>query len=491
MFPQENPLVTVIILPGPAAEVEQSLASVRSQTYSPMELFAPVSVADDEVKSLPTDFNFLRDALPGAGTLVQLLEAGDLLHPQKIGEQVALLAATGADACYGACAYADRAQDEDPPAATFTRDDADFLAAQTGRDLVAVCSALTSRAVITAGRGARRAWEFWRQIAAAGGRFRYHDKVRAFFKRHPNERRPDDEASGLAHAELLARLLVDPADRHCFALAYALAVQVLGPWYLLEEKKGDAVAPRQRGETAAKLFVLLDRLGSDDWLRRDAPGLTQGDRAVLLGHAHYAALREGDRRAATLGVAAGRALAQIAAHDHDPYTPPRLQNLYEIFLRTCKPEIYGPYQEALRRLIYHHIAREKELDNDYRQAVRRLTEAAFQRLAARGARRVGLYGGGLHTSRLLLWIARGLVEIGEMEIVAVADDRPEKQGVFLDGIPIVAPAKLLDLQPDAVLLSSDCFENSLYEKSRPLRDAGIAVERIYGDENPQQHEPVR
>jgi len=478
MTEQIQPLVTVIVLPGPSVAADETLASVRKQSYRSLEVLSP------------TDFDWLRDPLPGAGRLVQLLEAGDLLHPEKIREQTEWLRAENADACWGACAYVDQAARDEPDAAVFTRFAEDFLAAQTARHLVATCGALATREALEAGRCASCAWEFWRNIAAAGRRFVYHDRVRAFFRMHPLGSR-HDEAGLLIHADYLERLSAQADDRFSFALAYAWAVEVLAPWHLLAERRGVEIAPELRRAAAARLFDLLDRLGDEDWLRREAPGLTQADRAVLLGHAHYTARREGDRHAAALGAAAGRALGDIAAHDHDPYTPSRLQNLYEIFLRTGDADLYGPYQEALRRLIHHQIAREKELDNDYRQAVRRLTQAAFDKLAAQGARRVGLYGGGLHTSRLLLWIARGLVDIGELELVAVADDRPEKQGLMLSGVPIVAPEKMIDLLPDAVLLSSDCFENTLYEKSRPVREAGIPVERIYGAENPQQHEPVR
>lgn len=478
MTEQIQPLVTIIVLPGSTDDIEKSLASAHRQTYTPLEVLAPA------------DFSYFSDSLPGTGSLVQLLEAGDLLHPEKINEQAALLLGENADACWGACAYVDQADREEPTAAVFTRFDADFLAAQTARHLVATCGALATRPAFDAGRGAKCAWEFWRNIAAAGRRFVYHDQAHAFFKSHPHGSH-HDPATLLLHADFLERLSTNSDNRFSFALAYAWAVEVLGPWYLIEERLGVEVSPERRRVAAAHLFGLIDRLDDGDWLRREAPGLTQADRAVLLGQAHYAARREGDRRAAALAEAAGRALAEVAAHDHDPYTPSRLQNLYEVFLRTGDADVYGPYQEALRRLIYHQIAREKELDNDYRQAVRRLTQTAFDELAARGFRRVGLYGGGLHTSRLLLWISRGLVEVGELELLAVADDRPEKQGLMLSGVPIVSPQKMIDLLPDAVLLSSDCFENTLYEKSRPVRDAGIPVERIYGEENPQQHEPVR
>ncbi|MBX3361549.1 MAG: hypothetical protein KF705_08945 [Phycisphaeraceae bacterium] len=47
-------------------------------------------------------------------------------------------------------------------------------------------------------------------------------------------------------------------------------------------------------------------------------------------------------------------------------------------------------------------------------------------------------------------------------------------------MPIVSPAAALDeLEPDAIVLSSDVFEEQLWKNAAPFREAGIEVIRVY------------
>jgi glycosyltransferase involved in cell wall biosynthesis len=102
--------------------------------------------------------------------------------------------------------------------------------------------------------------------------------------------------------------------------------------------------------------------------------------------------------------------------------------------------------------------------------------AGLDRAAQHGSR-LAIYGAGDHTrraARALDWAReRGL------EIVAIIDDEPRTTTAF--GLPLTTPADALArLKIDAVVLSSDAWEGRMWDRSRPLRDAGVHIEPLYG-----------
>ncbi|MFG0291749.1 MAG: glycosyltransferase, partial [Phycisphaerales bacterium JB050] len=107
-------------------------------------------------------------------------------------------------------------------------------------------------------------------------------------------------------------------------------------------------------------------------------------------------------------------------------------------------------------------------------------DAAVRFAVRNGAERVALYGAGQHTQRALPMLVRHL------PIVGVIDDRPQVD--FLAGIPVVRPDEAIDrLRCEAVVLSSDTIEGTLWQASRALRERGIAVYSLYAD---YSEEPV-
>ena len=99
---------------------------------------------------------------------------------------------------------------------------------------------------------------------------------------------------------------------------------------------------------------------------------------------------------------------------------------------------------------------------------------AFYRCAARGERRVALYGAGTHTRA----IGEALCT-PEVEIVCIIDDDARRHGTTLWGFPIIAPDRILEQKVDAVVLSANSIEQQLWDRPAPLREAGISVERLY------------
>lgn len=108
-----------------------------------------------------------------------------------------------------------------------------------------------------------------------------------------------------------------------------------------------------------------------------------------------------------------------------------------------------------------------------RSAADRLVAAAEEAVAD-GCRRLVVYGIGKHTRRVPEVFSKGLPFVGLM------DDRlPPWNEMF--GLPLVrCSAVMQELRPDAVILSSDAWEEAMWEKTEPLRSAGVRVVPLYG-----------
>ncbi len=115
------------------------------------------------------------------------------------------------------------------------------------------------------------------------------------------------------------------------------------------------------------------------------------------------------------------------------------------------------------------------------------TETGFHRavLAAikRGRRRIAVFGTGRHTrDRHALFVAE---RWPIWPFVGFIDDAaPLHARLF--GLPVVDAARAIEtLRPDSIILSSDLFEDRLWEKSSGFQAAGIEVIRLYAPaENP-------
>jgi radical SAM superfamily enzyme YgiQ (UPF0313 family) len=107
-------------------------------------------------------------------------------------------------------------------------------------------------------------------------------------------------------------------------------------------------------------------------------------------------------------------------------------------------------------------------------------------LAAQGARRVALYGAGRHTRRL----QDHLIE-APVEVVGVLDDNAALHGTHLGPFPICGPSDVGKLSVDAVILSSDQWEDRLWEQRGPFEQLGIPVWRLYGAGNRQEQASCR
>lgn len=87
------------------------------------------------------------------------------------------------------------------------------------------------------------------------------------------------------------------------------------------------------------------------------------------------------------------------------------------------------------------------------------------------------YGSGMHTVRVLK-----AVDFDGLRIIGIIDDDEKKWGETLRGITVMSMEQALEAAPDAVLLSSDRYENAMLEKCAPFLEAGVPVVRLYQQE---------
>jgi len=117
--------------------------------------------------------------------------------------------------------------------------------------------------------------------------------------------------------------------------------------------------------------------------------------------------------------------------------------------------------------------------------VRAIVWDAVLRLRAGGREgRVAVYGLGQHTRRMPgLFDERRWAEVMgrpfSSPFVGFIDDAPPEWTEF-HALPIVTLVRAFTLRPDAILLSSDRFEDAMFERCADLRSAGVETLRVYG-----------
>lgn len=104
----------------------------------------------------------------------------------------------------------------------------------------------------------------------------------------------------------------------------------------------------------------------------------------------------------------------------------------------------------------------------------KLLQPFFEIARERGFQKIALYGSGAHTRRIF-----EQVDLSRFDIVAVIEDDPKRHGERLAGAPIMGLIEALTRQPQAIILSSDRFEDRMYEQCRAAEIEGIFIYRPY------------
>jgi predicted O-methyltransferase YrrM len=133
----------------------------------------------------------------------------------------------------------------------------------------------------------------------------------------------------------------------------------------------------------------------------------------------------------------------------------------------------GPHTKWRPTICTETIAR-----NEADSLRRRLLERCAAWCARSGFRHIALFGAGRHTRPITRqpWAAHGV------SVTAIIDDEP--RDAFIGGVPVFQSNEFT-LNVDAVIVSSECYEDHLAARAHAICDQrGVPVIRIYGDEQP-------
>ncbi len=134
-------------------------------------------------------------------------------------------------------------------------------------------------------------------------------------------------------------------------------------------------------------------------------------------------------------------------------------------LEPIEPRVAELRERGLGVAVWPHLIEAPVTDHMHR---------VVQRVVSEGCRRIAIYGIGEHTRRSAEILDRGLPFVGFID-----DNPPSWRRIF--GMRVVTPDRALtELKPDAVVLSSDAWEEQLWHRCASLREAGVRVLPLYG-----------
>jgi hypothetical protein len=498
--PPEPGLVSVIVpcLNG-ERYVGDAIRSALAQTHPRVEVLVVDNGSTDASPAIARAFGgavrvFVepRRGLPIArnralgesrGEFVQLLDCDDLLHPDKLSRHVALLGERpDAGVVYGGARFFENSPTgpESVPA-DFVLGARDYPTALLARNLLPPVAALFRRNVARAIGGfdpalpAGEDWDFWLRAAWAGFGFHFDPAELCYYRRHPGQMTQTGPLMARGVRLVLDKIEdrlrgreLTPAEAQALACAYLRLHGMLAA-------TGDAATPR----VESRIDDLVSRARSGgSFVDVAGSELTPVEAIDLAVGVAFLARSRGRSDADAILTDALVAVDNLADVTADRIGAPALERVIDAaFARAVLAEYADwliPLRAALRRVLRRH-APERLIGLLPLLAIDHLTRPILDRGRLAGWRRIGFYGGGMHTARLL-----GLVDLGGIEVAGIADDDPGQWGRRIFGVPVMDRQALIDARPDAVVISSDRYEEQIDRRCGPLRDAGIEVVRIYG-----------
>ena len=133
---------------------------------------------------------------------------------------------------------------------------------------------------------------------------------------------------------------------------------------------------------------------------------------------------------------------------------------------------YALTDSGRRRLRILTVDLARELDS-LQEATRAMVRATLVPLALDGVQRVVFYPFG-ETAEMAYTVVAGL----GMQVVGIVDDSPRKWGARFHGLQVQPSAVLLELAPDAILVTSAVFEEAILSKLAAMPLDGIRIHVI-------------
>ncbi|GIW53562.1 MAG: hypothetical protein KatS3mg081_2917 [Gemmatimonadales bacterium] len=121
------------------------------------------------------------------------------------------------------------------------------------------------------------------------------------------------------------------------------------------------------------------------------------------------------------------------------------------------------YRQRMRHGEYERLA------EGYREMEQRIARR-LKELKAKGVDRVVFYGAGV-----VMEVARPIAEAVGLAVTGVVDDDPGKQGEERDGLRVLAPGALKELDAQALVIATFCHAREIRRRLKPASGSQVLV----------------
>lgn len=514
-FSPTTPGLVSVIIPCYNGEryIEQAIRSCLSQTYRNLEIIVVDNGSTDDSRRIAESFDpqvrVIHEPKKGlhharnaglancSGEFVQFLDCDDLLNQDKIEKQVFVLRCNPRiDIIYGSGYYFQHSIEQAVEPIHVIRQAKDYATALLANHMLTVHSALIRKWVIDnvgpadTDLSAQEDWDYWLRAARFGFHFHYDPQGICYYRKHANQMTNNSEVMIRGMHDRLEKTLgmfgpepMTPGQNQALLKAYLdlldwydhsllnltgrqkvvgrildLARLIEHENYNLAAVPGSELYPIE----AALLPLRLAQLSPNDIFPSAAELLDEGEGRVEM------VLMQGwpeAQQMIPLRLFVESFFVKLA-HGRVPAWQDRMIELFKVIAHRCPEEIM-----------------EKTLPSLYgAKSLRRQISGLF---GEKGCR-IGFYGSGAHTYRLLC-----LSDFSGCELVGIADDDPGKiWSEKIAGMNVMSPQDLAALKPDAVVVSSDQYQDMMIRKCRSFFQEDIRIITLYENRTNGNQEPA-
>lgn len=503
-FSPTMPGLVSVIIPCYNGEqyIEEAIRSCLSQTYRNLEIIVVDNGSTDNSRQIAENFDspvrvidepkrglhHARNAGLATcyGEFVQFLDCDDLLHPEKIEKQVfALRYNPRIDIIYGSGYYFEKSINGPLEPILVIREARDYSTALMANHLLTVHSALIRKWVIDnvgpadTDLAAQEDWDYWLRAARFGFNFSYDPQGICYYRKHSNQMTKNNEIMIRGMHDRLEKTLntfvhkpMTPAQNQAFLKAYLDLLD----WY---DHSLRVLAGRNK--IVGRILALTRLIEHENYNLAAVPDseLDPLEAAVLpLRLAQLSPNEVFPNAAELLDEGEGRVEMVLMQGWPNAQKTTALQFFIESFFVKMVHGRVPAWQD--RMVEFFKVLAHRCPENVMKQALPALYGAKSLRrqialLSEKKVHRIGFYGSGAHTYRLLC-----LSDFSGCEWVGIADDDLDKTWSHkIAGMNIMSLEDLAALKPDAVVISSDQYQDQMLENFRPFAKKGIKVITLY------------
>lgn len=139
--------------------------------------------------------------------------------------------------------------------------------------------------------------------------------------------------------------------------------------------------------------------------------------------------------------------------------------------RDCDYQLTPTGKEELTSLLMGYSA---EIVQFYAQTKNEISNRIASLINGKQQARLVLYG----ASETCELVMRALENFPQVEVVAIVDSVPRKQGESFNGFTVKNPEEIAAIKPDCVLITSYAKQDEIYNATKHLEKAGIKIQRL-------------